>query len=122
MNQFLGQLPVEISSTPDRVKVNATRKSLIYSCLLLIISTAYVCFAHFTMNYDHLKHKNPVIVNVAFFQIVSISLTAVIGAFNILIMRKDLVKVTNQSADGSLISKFIYFLSYCGSLTASPRT
>lgn len=94
--QFLGQLPIEVSSTPDKVNVSASKKSKIYFCLLLIVSTSYVCFAHLYMSHDHLKHKNPVIVSVAFFQIRSISLTAIIGAFNILIMRKDLVKVTRN--------------------------
>lgn len=95
LTQFLGQLPVEISSKPNEVKVNATRKSKIYFCLLLVTSTSIVCYSHLSIKLDHLQHKNPVIVNVAFFQIRSISLTAIVGALNILIMRRDLVKVMN---------------------------
>lgn len=93
MLHTLGHFPFKVSITNDKVDFNECDASVAHCMIIFALSALYVGFAHFSMQH-HLHHlKNSVIVRVSLFQILAVTVTGVIGVFNSLCQRKNIVKV-----------------------------
>lgn len=89
----LGHFPFNVSMKNDKIYFKECNHSLVYCIIIFILSGMYVLFAHLSMHHSlhHIRHS--MITNISLFQISTITVTGVIGAFNSLFMRKNIVKV-----------------------------
>lgn len=89
----LGHFPFKVFITNDKVDFNECNASLAHFMIIFILSAFYVGYSHFAMkhNLHHMKHS--MIARVSMFQIMAVTFTGVIGAFNSIFMRKNMIKV-----------------------------
>lgn len=89
-----GQTPLKLVSHGTLIEVRQTNFALIYFLSLFVVNASLVVYSHLTMSHDHTVGKNPVILRVTYLQIISISVTAVVGLVNTFLMRKNAAKVS----------------------------
>lgn len=91
--QVLGQIPLKLSSTKDECKIKDSKFISTYYLALFSMFALLTVYSHLTMAHDHHNHRNPMIHQIAIFQLVVISITAAIGTMNTFVMRVKLAKV-----------------------------
>lgn len=109
----LGFLPVEIYSENHKIKVKVSKMSTAYFLGIFFTFSILAVHSHFTSEHDFENKENPMIHRVAFFQVVTLSCSGVVGAASLFFKRHDHVEVEIKSFCRWCSSK-IHFCSYCG--------
>lgn len=90
-SQVFGQTAVKISST--KTKAKESKHLTAYFLVVSTLSAVFIIYSHLNMKHDHHNHKNPMIMRVAYSQIIVVTLTAAIGAINSFVQRQNFIKV-----------------------------
>lgn len=90
--QFMGQLPIEITSRVNETKVQVTRQAVLIYCSVMSFFTVFAIYSHLDLKHG-LHYHDPFARRVGLFQVIAVSITSLIGAINTFVMREKFVKV-----------------------------
>lgn len=84
--QYLGLIPLNLTSTENSIEVKENKT---YFLKVFIANAIFVSYSYIHMKHDHLKQKNPVMLHITNWLLVTISSTAVVGTINIFMKREE---------------------------------
>lgn len=90
---YLGFFPVEIYSENHEINVKVSKTSTALFLSIFLLFSTMALHSHFTANHDFQSQENPMIHRVAFFQIVTLSISGAVGAANSFFKRHEFVQV-----------------------------
>lgn len=83
--------PLQITCENGKISIKKSNFWLIYSKVVMAICSIFIIYSHFCVEHEHKGH--PLIIKVTYFQLVTMSLTALIGIINLLTKCDDYAKV-----------------------------
>lgn len=91
--QYMGQLPIGMSSKVNETKVLVSRRTILIYWSWFAFFAAFAIYSHINLKFGLHHNSDPFARRVGLLQIIAISATSVVGAINMYALRNEFIKV-----------------------------